>query len=62
MYKIRNRNEKEIQLTIAFFGIFFLMAFFSSAQCKIENQALKRGEKLSYDLYYKYGIINAKAG
>lgn len=54
--------KKKIQLTIAFFGIFFLMAFFASAQCKIENKAFKEGEKLSYDLYYKYGIINAKAG
>lgn len=32
------------------------------AQCRIENNAFESGEELTYDLYYKYGIMNPKAG
>ncbi len=31
-------------------------------QTKIVNNAFDAGEKLTYDLYYKYGIINMKGG
>lgn len=56
------KMKKKIQLTITSLCIFFLMGLTASAQCKIENKAFKEGEKLNYDLYFKYGVINAKAG
>ncbi len=34
----------------------------SNAQCPITNVALKSGEMFRYDMYYKYGLVNAKAG
>lgn len=34
----------------------------SNAQCKIENIYFKAGEELIYDMYFKYGLINTKAG
>lgn len=33
-----------------------------SAQCPIVNNSFKAGENLTYDLYFKYGLINTKAG
>lgn len=33
-----------------------------SAQCKIENTYFAAGEELVYDMYFKYGLINTKAG
>lgn len=45
--------------------IFVLSAFFSmnaGAQCKLNNTFFQAGEDLSYDLYFKYGIIYTKAG
>ena len=53
-------KKKLFVLTAVLFGTLFLQQVFS--QCKIENTAFKSGEKLAYDLYYKYGIVNAKAG
>lgn len=32
------------------------------AQCKIHNTYFQAGEELNYDLYFKYGLINSKAG
>lgn len=32
------------------------------AQCSLENSYFQSGENLSYDLYFKYGIIYKKAG
>lgn len=32
------------------------------AQCPVKDNAFKAGEKLSYDLYFKYGLIHKKAG
>jgi len=32
------------------------------AQCPIENRYFQAGEELSYDLYFKYGLVNTKAG
>lgn len=35
----------------------------SSAQiCSMTNTAFKEGEVLTYDLYFKYGILNSRAG
>lgn len=33
-----------------------------NAQCKVENIYFKAGEELTYDMYFKYGLINTKAG
>lgn len=33
-----------------------------NAQCKVENKFFSAGEELSYDMYFKYGLINTKAG
>lgn len=45
--------------------IFMLSALFSlnaNAQCKLNNTYFQAGEDLTYDLYFKYGIIYTKAG
>ena len=42
-----------------------LVSIFSyslSGQTKLKNNAFEAGEKLTYDLYYKYGLINVKGG
>ncbi len=33
-----------------------------NAQCKIDNNSFRSGEELTYDLYFKMGILNPKAG
>lgn len=51
--------------TIQLFLLFFLAVFLPQetiAQCKIINNAFKDGENITYDLYFNYGIVNAKAG
>lgn len=37
-------------------------ALAGNAQCKVENSFFKAGEELQYDLYFKYGLLNTKAG
>ena len=39
-----------------------LFSFNAQAQCPIVNNSFKAGEELTYDLYFKYGLINSKAG
>jgi hypothetical protein len=34
----------------------------ASAQCPVDNRHFRAGEELSYDLYFKYGILYTKAG
>lgn len=47
-------------------GIIFIVSVLFSlnagAQCKINNTFFQAGEELTYDLYFKYGLINTKAG
>lgn len=52
-------NKKTIYVSFLFLLITLHSGF---AQCKVTNNAFESGEKLSYDLYFKYGIINARAG
>ncbi len=33
-----------------------------SAQCEINNTVFKAGEDISYDLYFKFGVLSTKAG
>ena len=54
------RNKKTHISFILLFTIFSYVL--SSGQTKIENNAFNAGEKLTYDLYYKYGILNMKGG
>ena len=39
-----------------------LFSLNAGAQCKINNTFFQAGEELTYDLYYKYGLVNTKAG
>lgn len=32
------------------------------AQCKVDNKYFQAGEELTYDLYFKWGLVNTKAG
>lgn len=34
----------------------------NAQQCKVENICFQAGEELIYDMYFKYGLINTKAG
>lgn len=50
--------------SIFIFLLFIFLTVFTglSGQCKLSNNAFKSGEKITYDLYFNYGIINARAG
>ncbi len=39
-----------------------ILSFTLSGQTALKNNAFEAGEKLTYDLYYKYGILNMKGG
>lgn len=39
-----------------------LISLNAGAQCKINNTFFQAGEELTYDLYFKYGLVNTKAG
>ena len=54
------RNKK---LHLSFVLLFSILSYaVLNGQTKIVNNAFQAGEKLTYDLYYKYGIINMKGG
>lgn len=42
--------------------LLLLSAFMLKAQCGVENTFFQEGEVLTYDMYYKYGILFTKAG
>jgi hypothetical protein len=42
--------------------VLVLFSLDAGAQCKMNNTFFRAGEELTYDLYYKYGLINTKAG
>ena len=44
----------------AFILILFILNI--NAQCGITNNAFQAGEELTYDVYFKYGLIHKKAG
>jgi len=44
------------------FLIFLALPIWIIAQCPIENKYFQAGEELTYDLYFKYGLVNTKAG
>lgn len=47
---------------IYLFFITFLFTVKGQAQCPIENVFFKPCEEISYDLYFKYELLNTKAG
>lgn len=50
---------------IKLFFLLILIAFLPlgvNAQCKVMNNSFKGGESITYDLYFNYGIVKAKAG
>ncbi|HHV86112.1 MAG TPA: DUF3108 domain-containing protein [Petrimonas sp.] len=53
--------NKTIQLYLLLISTLFLPQG-AKAQCKIMNNSFKDGESIVYDLYFNYGIVNAKAG
>ncbi len=34
----------------------------AQTQCKVDNKYFQAGEELTYDLYFKWGLVNTKAG
>lgn len=42
--------------------LLLLSATRMNAQCEVQNKCFQAGEHLTYDLYFKYGIIYTKAG
>ena len=53
------RNKKLYIVIVLLLSIF---SYSIKGQTKIVNKAFNAGENLTYDLYFKYGIINVKAG
>lgn len=43
-------------------GLLTIISVGINAQCNIDNRHFQSGEVLSYDLYFKYGILHTKAG
>lgn len=52
--------NKKISLSIVLLMLALTVPAFP--QCQVQNTAFKSGELLTYDMYYKYGIVHAKAG
>lgn len=52
----------KILVKILLFSFLILPALKMSAQCKVGDKPFQPGEVLTYDLYFKYGILNKKAG
>lgn len=50
------------KLVLAITALAASFALQLNAQCKIENNYFQAGEELRYDMYFKYGLIDKKAG
>lgn len=54
---------KNTRLHILFILLFSILSYsLLNGQTKIVNNAFDAGENLTYDLYYKYGILNMRGG
>lgn len=53
-------KTKKLNTLIAL--LLFVVSLSAQGQTKIKNNAFEPGEKLTYDLYYKYGLLNMKGG
>lgn len=55
--------SKKLTGTILFLIVFLTMLSPSlDAQCRMTNTAFASGEEIQYDLYFNFGIVNARAG
>lgn len=52
---------KKITITIVI-TLCAILGMQSQTQCKVENQCFQAGEEMTYDLYFKWGLVNTKAG
>jgi len=52
--------NKRIFITMLF--ICFSFSIHTNAQCKVNNKYFQAGEELTFDLYFKWGLVNTKAG
>lgn len=50
------------KIIISLLALIALTTQYASAQCKVENKYFQEGEELTYDLYFKWGLVNTKAG
>ena len=53
---------RKIYLIVTLVLFSSMLSHVAFGQTKIVNKAFDAGEKLTYDLYYKYGLINVKGG
>lgn len=53
-------RKKHLLIIVALLSSIF--SYSLNGQTPIDNNAFEAGEKLTYDLYYKYGILNMKGG
>ena len=53
-------KNKKLYTLIAL--LLLVVGLSATGQTKIKNNAFEAGEKLTYDLYYKYGLLNMKGG
>lgn len=53
---------RKIYLIVTLVMFSSMLSYVTFGQTKIVNKAFDAGEKLTYDLYYKYGILNVKGG
>lgn len=52
-----------MKIRILAVSFLFLLSFYARSQCEVaNNRYFAAGENLSYDLYFKYGILFSKAG
>ncbi|MGI6073733.1 MAG: DUF3108 domain-containing protein [Fermentimonas sp.] len=49
-------------LSIIISLLLVMISIDANAQCDITNNAFQSGENIVYDLYFNYGILNARAG
>lgn len=50
------------KIIIALLAFMVLATLQMQAQCKVNNSFFQEGETLTYDLYFKWGLVNTKAG
>lgn len=50
------------KIILSMLTLILLIAHDAQAQCKVVNKQFQAGEELTYDLYFKWGLVNTKAG
>ncbi|WP_029906915.1 DUF3108 domain-containing protein [Prevotella sp. 10(H)] len=53
---------KKIIGTIVILSVFISLQMQAQGKCKLNNIYFQAGEEMTYDLYFKYGLIHTKAG